>query len=83
MEIPLYWVESVGVAMDRKRLLAIGLAAQRLCVSPSMLRVYADKGDVPSGRLPSGHRRFGPDGIERIASRRRGEDGGEREGKGS
>lgn len=53
--------------MERKRLLTIGQAAKVLGISPSTLRVYADKGDVPCVKLPSGYRRFDPDDIERIA----------------
>ena len=63
--------------MDRKRLLTIGQAAARLGISPSTLRGYADKGMVPSIRLPSGFRRFEPDVIERIAREWRGEQEGE------
>ena len=66
--------------MDRKRLLTIGQAAAVLGISPSTLRVYADKGDVPSVRLPSKFRRFDPDVIERIAREWRGE-GDEQEGE--
>ncbi len=58
--------------MDQERLLTISQAAARLGISPSTLRVYADKGDVPSVRLPSGYRRFDPDAIERIVREWRG-----------
>ncbi len=51
----------------RKRLLTIGQAAERLGISPSTLRGYADKGIVPFVKLPSGYRRFDPDIIEQTA----------------
>lgn len=47
-------------------LLNIGEAAKRLGVSTGTLRAYADKGDVPVVRLPSGHRRFRPEDIDRV-----------------
>ncbi len=51
---------------DGTRLLTISKAAARLGISVEMLRVYADKGDVPVVRLPSGYRRFDPATIDRV-----------------
>lgn len=61
--------------MERKRLLTIGQAAKVLGIPASTLRVHADKGGVPTVRLPdSKYRRFDPDVIERIAREWRGEE---------
>jgi len=51
---------------DKTRLLTISQAAERLGISIQTLRVYADKGDVPAVRLPSGYRRFDPADIDRV-----------------
>ncbi|MBA2755679.1 MAG: MerR family transcriptional regulator [Chloroflexia bacterium] len=52
--------------MESPKLLSIHLAATRLGVSDATLRSYADKGLVSVVRLPSGHRRFRVDDIERL-----------------
>ena len=48
------------------RLVNISEAAKRLGVSVGTLRAYADKGDVPVVKLPSGHRRFRVEDIDRV-----------------
>jgi excisionase family DNA binding protein len=48
------------------KLLTISEAALELGVHSNTLRGWADRGLVPAVRLPSGHRRFEPEQIERI-----------------
>ena len=48
------------------KLLTISEAARKLGVHPNTLRGWVDRGLVPAVRLPSGHRRFEPEQIERI-----------------
>ena len=48
------------------KLLTISEAARELGVHPNTLRGWVDRGLVPAVRLPSGHRRFEPEQIERI-----------------
>lgn len=48
------------------RLLTIAQAAAQLGVHQNTLRGWADKGLVPTVRLPSGHRRFDPAAIEQV-----------------
>jgi putative resolvase len=48
-----------------KELLTVREAAKRLGVSPNTLRSWADSGDMPVIRLPSGHRRFHLHEIDR------------------
>jgi excisionase family DNA binding protein len=47
-------------------LLTVGEAAKRLGVHPKTLRRWTDAGRLPFIRLPSGHRRFRADLIERL-----------------
>jgi DNA-binding transcriptional MerR regulator len=47
-------------------LLKISEAARRLNIAPATLRVYAEKGLVPVVKLPSGHRRFKPEDVQRL-----------------
>lgn len=49
-----------------QRLLTISQASARLGVHPDTLRKWADKGMVAMVKLPSGHRRFEPQEIERV-----------------
>lgn len=51
---------------DEPQLLTISTAAKRLGISQGTLRVYADKGIIPVITLPSGHRRFKPEDVERL-----------------
>ena len=51
---------------NRERLLRINEAASRLGVHQNTLRNWADKGLIPTVKLPSGHRRFVPGEIERV-----------------
>jgi excisionase family DNA binding protein len=48
------------------KLLTISTAAKRLGISQGTLRGYAEKGIVPVITLPSGHRRFKPEDIQRL-----------------
>lgn len=48
------------------QLIPITRAARLLGVHPNTLRAWADKGQVPVTRLPSGYRRFTPGQIEEI-----------------
>ena len=48
------------------KLLTISEAARDLGIHPNTLRGWVDRGLVPVVRLPSGHRRFEPEQIERI-----------------
>ena len=48
------------------KLLTISEAARELGVHPNTLRGWVDRRLVPAVRLPSGHRRFEPEQIERI-----------------
>lgn len=51
---------------DEPKLLSISTAAKRLGISQGTLRTYADKGAIPVVMLPSGHRRFRPEDIQRL-----------------
>ncbi len=51
---------------EKRRLLTISEAADRLGVNQKTLRAWADKGIVPVVKLPSGYRRFAPEQIDRI-----------------
>lgn len=51
---------------QERTLLTISTAAKRLGISQGTLRGYAEKGIVPVITLPSGHRRFKPEDIERL-----------------
>lgn len=51
---------------DPARYLRIAAAARRLGVHEKTLRAWADKGLVAHLRLPSGHRRFAPEEIDRL-----------------
>lgn len=51
---------------DQPTLLTISEAAKRLGVSPGTVRIYADKGTIPVIKLPSGHRRFRPEDVQRL-----------------
>lgn len=48
------------------KLLSTAEAARELGVHPNTLRGWVDRGLVPAVRLPSGHRRFLPEQIEKI-----------------
>lgn len=48
------------------KLLTISTAAKRLGISQGTLRIYAEKGTIPVIKLPSGHRRFRLDDVERL-----------------
>lgn len=53
--------------MDKSpTLLTVGEAAERLGVHPKTLRRWTNAGRIPFIRLPSGHRRFRADLIERL-----------------
>jgi excisionase family DNA binding protein len=47
-------------------LLSISEAAKRLRLSVVTVRAYADKGILPVVKLPSGHRRFRREDVERL-----------------
>ncbi len=51
---------------DENTLLTVSQAAKRLGVSPGTVRAYADKGAIPVIKLPSGHRRFRPEDVQRL-----------------
>ncbi len=51
---------------DEPVLLSISTAAKRLGISQGALRLYADKGSIPVVKLPSGHRRFRPEDIQKL-----------------
>ncbi len=51
---------------NRKRLLTISEAANRLGVHQKTLRAWADKGLVAHIRTPTGYRRFDPADIEQL-----------------
>jgi excisionase family DNA binding protein len=57
------------VSDDAARPLTITQAAQMLGVHQNTLRAWVDKGLVPALRLPSGHRRFTAEQIEKIKQR--------------
>ncbi|MGA2820120.1 MAG: helix-turn-helix domain-containing protein [Anaerolineales bacterium] len=44
--------------MNQSSWMSLGEAAGLLGVHPSTLRIWADRGEVPSHRTPGGHRRF-------------------------
>jgi excisionase family DNA binding protein len=54
-----------------KEWLGLTAAAQMLGIHPSTLRVWADKGDIPSHRTAGGHRRFKRAELEVWAAARR------------
>ena len=51
---------------EDERLLTIAEAARRLGVHQNTLRTWANKGQVPHVKLPSGHRRFTVAAIEQL-----------------
>lgn len=51
---------------DEPILLTISAAAKRLGISQGALRLYADKGAIPVVKLPSGHRRFRPEDVQKL-----------------
>lgn len=53
-----------------KELLSISQAARRLEVSVDTLRRWADRGLIETVVLPSGHRRYPVDAIEKIRTDR-------------
>ena len=51
---------------EDEKLLSISEAAQRLHISASLLRKWADRGEIKTIKLPgSGYRRFSPSEIDR------------------
>ncbi|WP_231641039.1 MerR family transcriptional regulator [Saccharomonospora sp. NB11] len=54
------------VKFKSDELLTIGQLAQATGVSTRSIRYYEERGLVVSHRLPSGHRRFVPECVERI-----------------
>lgn len=52
--------------MPSRSIVGISEAANRLGVHQNTLRKWADDGIIPSLRLPSGHRRFEVDELERF-----------------
>ena len=56
---------------ERRRLLSIGEAADRLGVHQKTLRAWADKGLIAHIRTPTGYRRFDPDDIDRLMAEMR------------
>lgn len=52
--------------MPSRSIVGISEAAKRLGVHQNTLRKWADDGIIPSLRLPSGHRRFEVDELERF-----------------
>ncbi len=51
---------------EKRRLLTISEAADRLGVNQKTLRAWADKGLVAHIKTPTGYRRFDPADIERL-----------------
>ncbi|HEV2124940.1 MAG TPA: helix-turn-helix domain-containing protein [Chloroflexota bacterium] len=50
---------------EDEKLLSISEAARRLQISPSLLRKWADRGEIKTVKLPgSGYRRFSPSDVE-------------------
>lgn len=45
-------------------LLNLSEAAEYLGVHPATIRVWADRGEIPSQRTPGGHRRFRPEDLQ-------------------
>ena len=83
LDVPQLWR---GNVQDTARLLTISQAATRLGVHPNTLRKWADKGLVPTVKLPSGYRRFTTAEVERMrramgldpaANEQKEDDGGE------
>ena len=54
------------VSEEKKRLLTITQAADRLGIHQTTLRTWADKGYVEHIRTPTGYRRFDPAVIEQL-----------------
>ena len=52
--------------MPTRSIVGISEAASRLGVHQNTIRKWADDGIIPSLRLPSGHRRFEVDELERF-----------------
>ncbi|MFC4910951.1 MerR family transcriptional regulator [Actinomadura gamaensis] len=46
---------------------SIGELARTAGVTVKAVRLYTDRGIVPARRTPSGHRRYGPDAVARLA----------------
>ena len=52
--------------VEEEKLLSISEAARRLQISASLLRKWADRGEIQAVKLPgSGYRRFRPGDVER------------------
>jgi excisionase family DNA binding protein len=51
---------------EKRRLLTISEAADRLGVNQKTLRSWADKGLVAHIKTPTGYRRFDPSDIDRL-----------------
>ena len=49
-------------------LLTISEAARRLGIHQNTLRGWADRGLIPYVKLPSGHRRFESEAIDRLSA---------------
>lgn len=62
---------------ERRRLLTIGQAANRLGVHQKTLRAWADKGLVAHIKTPTGYRRFDPGDIDQLVANMRVEVKGE------
>ena len=56
---------------ERRRLLTISEAADRLGVHQKTLRAWADKGLVTHVKTPTGYRRFDPADIDRLIAEMR------------
>lgn len=52
--------------MRERKAVGISDAARRLGVHHNTLRKWVDRGIIPAIRLPSGHRRFDPNELERF-----------------
>jgi excisionase family DNA binding protein len=51
---------------DSDTWLTVGQAAQRLGVSDTTVRQYADSGQLKTARLPSKHRRISAESVEKL-----------------
>jgi len=49
-------------------LLSIGDAAERLGIPITTLRGWANRGIIPTVKMPTGHRRFRPSDVDRVVS---------------
>ena len=59
------------MVLEKRRLLTISEAAERLGVHQKTLRAWADKGLVTHVKTPTGYRRFDPADLDRLIANMR------------